>query len=180
MGIFGNDDGGKAARYEQLKQQVTLGLENFRRLGKALGEIRDKELFKIEFTSFEQCCETHWKISKTHAHRLIAAATIAELLEPMGYEVQNERQVRPLRDLEPDDQVAAWSEAQEEGGTADAVERAAAKRRPRTKKFKLAKPIRLRAAGGWVTITPNRKFVNAELTLAEALKLLRHQTRDAA
>ena len=180
MAFFSNTAVDDAAhqRFEQLAALVQAGLDNFRKIGRALSEIRDKELYKCEFTSFAACCDAKWKITRAHADRLIAAATLADLLAPTGVVISSERQIRPLTQLPAEQQVAAFIEAQEEGGTSKAIERAVRKRRPR--KTKKLRPIRLRSAGGWVTIEPNKKFVSVELTLSELLKAQREHNREAA
>lgn len=160
-------------RYDQLVQVVTLSLDNFRKIGRALKEIRDKELHKLDHITWAECCQQKWKITTQHAARLIDAHTIAELIEPMGSTIQNERQVRPLRGLEPAQQIEAWHEAQKEGGTHEAIERAAAKRKPRKRRPKTLRPTRLRVPGAWVTITPNKKFTTTVAALEHALQMVR-------
>jgi hypothetical protein len=179
MGFLSKTDD-RRERFETLKQTVDLGIKHFRRTGAALEEIRDHELYKISYGTFEQCCQAEWKITVRHANNLIAAYQTAEQLGTAVPATVSERTLRPLTTLPLEERAEAWNEAQAEGATTDAVEKAVAKRKPRKRRPKALRPIRLRTAGGWVTIEPNKKFVSAEFTLEAAIQTLRNQQRDAA
>jgi hypothetical protein len=181
MGIFSANPPADRERYNQLCQTVDLGLKNFRRVGQALKEIRDGEMHKLESLTFDELCKTRWGFTAQHAGRLITAATLVDLLEPTGYVPTSERQVRPLAALqEPDEQVAAWQEAQDAGGTTADVAAAVAKRTKKKPRPKLAKPTKLRVPGAWVTITPNKKYSGAEQSLVWAIEMLKKQQQHAA
>lgn len=90
--------------------------------GKALMELRDRRLYRSTHRTFEEYC--HDRFGYT---RIAAAAVIDNLLtnglqnsEISQDERQvfptNERQVRPLVALEPQQQVEAWQSAVEEAG----------------------------------------------------------------
>lgn len=178
MGIFSNSDG-KRERFETLCQTVDLGIKQFRRTGNALKEIRDEELYKVQYTSFEQCCREKWQISAVHAARLIDASTFCDVVEPTGSTPANERQFRALSVLPEAERLEAWHEVQAAGVTPVAIATAIAKRKPRSKKNGALKPLRLKVPGGSVVVTPNRKGKDYETMLNYALQMIGAK-RDAA
>lgn len=173
MAIFAKTPDPRRERYEQLRQIVKLGLENFRKLGQALREIRETELWTLDCKTWQECCRKHWGISHTHAGRLIDAALFADAAEAAGLPAPtSERQVRTLRAVEPEERIETWREAQQAGGTPDALATAVAKRNPRVANARKLKPIRLRVPGGTIVIEPNKRFQGVEETLRHGLHLL--------
>jgi hypothetical protein len=115
--------------------------------GESLLEIRDaRQYVDAGYKTFEDYCQEVWGYQRRHAYRLIDSAKVVALLETSGVKVlpQNERQVRALSALPPDEQVEAWQEASSGGkATGAAVERAVQKRKPAKKK---EKPVKM---SGW-------------------------------
>lgn len=97
-------------RHEAVIQQ---GLNTFVDVGNALAAIRDSQLYRASYKTFEDYCRDRWGISRIHAFRMIEAASVADNLLPLGNIPTSERQARPLTSLEPDEQIAAWQEAVE-------------------------------------------------------------------
>lgn len=93
------------------------GLKVFQAVGVALITIREKRLYRAEFTTFEAYCVARWGFTDEHARRLMRGAEAFENLSaspPMGGELPtSERQIRPLVTLAPDQQRAAWQQAVE-------------------------------------------------------------------
>jgi len=88
---------------------IARGLQTFYDVGSALATIRDERLYRADFGTFEDYCQERWGISRIHAHRLIGAAEVRDRLLPTGNTLpENERQARPLAQLPPEDQPAAW------------------------------------------------------------------------
>lgn len=85
--------------------------------GESLRSIRDGKLYRSRgYATFEDYCETRWQVSRQHALRLMNAASIQEILTPIGVILPaNESIVRPLSRLLPDSEalVGAWNEAVE-------------------------------------------------------------------
>ncbi|MFT2722279.1 hypothetical protein ACMT4L_20015 [Deinococcus sp. A31D244] len=99
------------ARLTSLEQTVRDGLRDFRRTGQALSEIRDNEFFLATHESFEAYLQDRWGFTAPQAGRLIDAADVAKVLEPLGIQPKNEAQARAFRaaarivtDLEPEQQ----------------------------------------------------------------------------
>jgi hypothetical protein len=88
--------------------QTTIDVAN------ALLEIRDLRLYRKDYATFETYCKGRWGFERAHAYRLMDAAGVVQNLSPMGdIQPTNERQVRPLTDLEPEQQREVWKEAVE-------------------------------------------------------------------
>jgi hypothetical protein len=90
-------------------------------LGEALQVIRDEQLYRESFETFEDYCRERWAFSRIWAHYQISAATTrATLLTTVNNdglpEPTNERQLRPLSKLKPEAKAAAWKRACEIAG----------------------------------------------------------------
>jgi hypothetical protein len=85
----------------ECEEVITRGLNSFSEVGNALLRIRDERLYKERYSSFEDYCEERWKISKTHANRLIGSSAVARNLAPIGAIPSSEAVARPLANLQP-------------------------------------------------------------------------------
>ena len=99
------------AQYESI---ISEGAGWHLRAGSALIAIRDQGLYKDGYGTFENYCAQRWEISRQRAYRLIEAAEIAGNLSPIGLQSpENERQVRPLAQIDAEDRAAVWREVVE-------------------------------------------------------------------
>lgn len=113
--------------------------------GKALMEIRDQELFRPEFDSFEKYLAQKWGVGHSQGYRWIDAWKVFGVLSQIGGKIplpSHESVARPLVGLQPQDQQAAWTAAVAKAGkapvTAKLVKEAAAKFTPiKPKKVKV-------------------------------------------
>ncbi len=98
------------SRLYQLEETIRQGLNTFVDVGNALLEIRDKRLYRQEYSTFEEYFQTVWGMSKMHAYRLMDSAGVIDNLKSNQLVTfpTNESQARPLASLEPDEQVEAW------------------------------------------------------------------------
>lgn len=97
-----------------LEAQVQRGIKAFWEMGEALRQIRDKRLYRQNYSSFEKYCPARWQISWRSAYQLIEAAVLMEnLRHGAGIETlpANERQARPLTALPAEKQRQAWVKA---------------------------------------------------------------------
>jgi hypothetical protein len=92
---------------------ISKGWDTFIEVGHALVTIRDRRLYRDQYARFEDYCREKWDYSRTHANRLVNAATIAAVLAPIGAKVKSESQLRPLLALSPQIIPAAWKRAEE-------------------------------------------------------------------
>ena len=84
------------ARFDELAAIVRQGLSTFVEVGKALIELRDGKAYKAAgYSTFVDCCERAFKISKTHAYRTIDASNLAEEMSPIG-DISTEAVAREL------------------------------------------------------------------------------------
>lgn len=72
--------------------------------GKALAIIRDEELYKVDYDSFEQYVKVRWDYSKSRAYQLIEASTIVDALPP-EHRPKNESQAREITKAPPEKQA---------------------------------------------------------------------------
>ncbi len=113
----------------------------FYEAGKALLQLRDRQLYRSTHKSFEEYCSDRFGFQRRHPYHLINAASVVDNLiacapteesKMCTTRAQNEntqmctngaqilptteRQVRPLTKLEPDQQREAWAKAVESAG----------------------------------------------------------------
>ena len=112
---------------ERLERQVE---KAFYLAGLALQELRDKRLYRSSHKTFEEYCRDRFGHSRQKSNYLIAAAGVFDNLTTIGCQnlsedlttnsLQilpiNERQIRPLTKLEPNQQCEVWQRAVEEAG----------------------------------------------------------------
>ncbi len=97
----------------QHEQVIEHGLRTFVDVGNALLAIRDKRLYRQDFGTFEEYCGERWGFSSTHAKRLVDSAIIAQNLEPFGAKYFSESHLRPLKNLQPEQQREVYQKAVE-------------------------------------------------------------------
>jgi hypothetical protein len=92
---------------------LSIGLATFFEVGAALLTIRDAQLYRGGYRNFEAYCNERWGIGRTHAWRLIGAATRLKLLPPGEGTPRptNEYQMRPFLRLEPEAFPRVWEQA---------------------------------------------------------------------
>lgn len=106
-----------------LERRIEKGMKTFIDVGQALIDIRDRRLYREDFSSFEDYVEKRWEMSVRHAHRMCDAAEIVQNLLPGSGNTgsdqlvtsaplpQTESQARPLKGLDPEAQQEIWKEA---------------------------------------------------------------------
>lgn len=72
------------AKLENCELVITTGLQTFVAVGNALQEIKKLKLYKENFKTFEEYCQSKWSLSVRHSNRLIEAAQVMENLRPIG------------------------------------------------------------------------------------------------
>lgn len=101
---------------ERCEAIIERGLQTFMLVGTALMEIRDSRLYR-HFGTFEDYCRERWGLNRQRAYQLIDAARVVQNVNHGGQAPPilptNERQVRPIVNLEPDQQRTVWQKAVE-------------------------------------------------------------------
>lgn len=146
--------------------------------GRALAEIRNRQLFRDQAASWDSYVESRFRITKRRADQLVAFAGVQDVLETVQKEmgttvpILSERAARPLVGMDSDAIKAVVNEAAgtPEGVTAGAIAKAAAKRR-KAKAAKVPRPRRFKVAGAIVQVTFNRKGTGSAIdALTAALR----------
>ena len=109
------------AQFVRLEKVVFDDLRAFLRVGSALIEIRDRELYREDYPNctFEGYCKKVFDISKSRAYQLIDASSVVDNLTSTNCGLSseetiidmlpmNEAQARPLARLQPDQQREVW------------------------------------------------------------------------
>ncbi|MCC5617385.1 hypothetical protein LC605_20295 [Nostoc sp. CHAB 5836] len=89
--------------------------------GKALAELRDRRLYRSTHKTFEEYCHDRFGYSRRQPYLLMDAAIVFDNLlekcDPLDQVLPtNERQVRPMTKLEPQQQQQVWLRAVELAG----------------------------------------------------------------
>lgn len=95
---------------ERCEVVIRQGLETFIEVGQAMTIIREKRLYRVGFSTFEDYCHEKWGMSKAYVNRLISATETISNLAPIGVIPATESQARPLTSLEPEIQLEVWKE----------------------------------------------------------------------
>lgn len=119
--------GSEEAEYAELKGVIRSGLQGSFDAGVALLKIRDKKLYKVEFATFDEFCNSEFKMARSRAYQLINAAKVKALLPAnLSTIVDNEGQARALAAVAADQQEAVLAQVAEAGPvTAAAITEAA-------------------------------------------------------
>jgi hypothetical protein len=97
-------------RLTRLENLIARNQCRFHEIGKALKEIKDSRLYKLNlFDSFEAYTRARWDMGKSQAYRLIEAYQVVNNLSPIGDILpSNESQVRLLAPFDPMEQRKIW------------------------------------------------------------------------
>jgi len=155
--------------------------------GKALAEIRRRQLHRDSAASWEDYVEKRFGLSKRRADQMVAYAGVQTTLDEMGTRVPtlSEKASRPLVGLSPEAVVEVVEEAATAPGgvTAGSIRKAAAKRR-KPKAVRVPRPVRLRVPGAVVEVAFNAKGSASGFSLTAALEAAlsaaRRQLEEAA
>lgn len=109
---------------QSLETTIAKGLRVFYEVGRALAEIRDRKLYRAEHHTFEDYLEKRWGFGRSQGYQLIKATEVVDSLvnslsavaDKLSILPENERQARPLAELEPNERIEAWRTAVESAG----------------------------------------------------------------
>lgn len=115
-----SDDCNDLTELEQLEletceKDIESGIKSFYQVGKALLNIRDKQLYRETHTTFADYCLERWDIPRSTAYQFIDAAVVIENVRNCGHFLPaNEAQARPLVKLKTaQQQQQAWQKVVE-------------------------------------------------------------------
>lgn len=96
-------------RLSALESIIRKGVETFYDVGSALREIRESKLYRQQFDTFENYCDSRWGFQASRARQLIGSADVVDNLKSVTTVTPaNERQVRELAALPPEKQKVVW------------------------------------------------------------------------
>jgi hypothetical protein len=96
------------------EQRIERGLKTFIDVGQALAEIRDSRLYRGTHETFEVYLEQRWQMSRSYAHRMIAAAEVVLPIGNIGLPTPStESQARELAKVPEPERADVWREAVE-------------------------------------------------------------------
>jgi hypothetical protein len=101
----------ESSRLIELEKIVVAGMQSWIEVGEALIEIRDSRLYRIEAKTFEEYCQSRFKMSRQHANRLISSAPIARSLETTVS--ISEKAVREIAKVAPEKRQEVFQKATE-------------------------------------------------------------------
>ena len=98
--------------YYKLKKQAKQGWLMF---AEAITVIHNKKLYRVEYDTFEEFCNTELNITKRHTYRIMDSVKVIENLKsnPRVTLPEYEKHARPLKKLEPELQKVAWQDVVE-------------------------------------------------------------------
>lgn len=111
----------EADRLDELERVVDRGLQTFVEVGTALGEIRDRRLYRATHATFEDYCRERWGMGRSHAYRMIDAAEVVRAVSPNGdigspSSESVARELVPVMRDDPERVPEVWAEAVEHNG----------------------------------------------------------------
>jgi len=116
----------ETSRLAELEEVIKADIKGFIRVGMALKEIKEKRLYRSKQVTWELYLKNEWDIGKSYADYKMRAVDVLENLKQTSTMVEvlpkNERQIRPLTLIPPDQQAAAWKKAiSRSGGKVNAL-----------------------------------------------------------
>lgn len=108
----------EVAELRQHETAIERGLQTFYEVGTALLAIRDKRLYRADYSTFEDYCRERWQMGRNYVNKLITAA---EVVTNLGTNVPilpttlptTESQARELLGLDKEAQRLAWEVVQQ-------------------------------------------------------------------
>lgn len=105
----------ESSRLIELEKIVVAGLQSWIEVGEALIEIRDSRLYRIEAKTFEEYCQSRFKIQKSRVQQLISGAKVVASLEFESSTIVevSEGAVRELKKVPEEKRAAVFQKATE-------------------------------------------------------------------
>lgn len=112
-------------RFQHCRQTIKSKLDDVFEVAALLMEIRDEKLYRDEFKTFSEFCESEFKIGKSRAYQLIAAARVKSEMSTIvdkpgdsnidNEALTNEAQVRVVAKIPPEKRSEVLSKARAAG-----------------------------------------------------------------
>lgn len=106
-------------RLEHLETLINKGMKAFLEVGSALAEIQSNRLYRAQYLTFEDYCQTRWGFTASRGRQLISAVeAIASLPEDLP-QPENAAQAEALAAIDEDERGGVWRDALEEAEIED-------------------------------------------------------------
>jgi hypothetical protein len=154
--------------------------------GKALAEIRNRQLFRDTAATWDGYCQVRFRMTKRRADQMIAFAGVRDAIEEMGTSGSHlsERATRPLVGMAADTirEVVAEAAGSDDGITPATIRKAATRRKAKAKATKVRRPQRFKVPGATIEVRWNKKASGSVIeALQAAIKAAQaDQAADAA
>ena len=108
----------ESTRLVELEGVIAENLHGVFRVGRALVEIRNGKLYRVDYATFEDYCRNIWDLGRPRAYQLMDGSEVFDHLStivdkqvsPIGDILPtNEAQTRPLAPLPPETQTEVWT-----------------------------------------------------------------------
>jgi hypothetical protein len=150
--------------FDELEATIRDGLRTFYEVGAALRTIRDNNLHREVFDTWEQYVKERWSMTRQRAFQLTGAADVCDVvLTVVNIAPQNEAQCRELSRIMDDDcRAEAWkrvvSTAPEVDGNKHITAKAVAKavKEVRYERFPASRPT---PHQGWITVKTEKNLI---------------------
>ena len=93
--------------YDRLKAQVQVGIESMCEATAAAEEIRDRQLWQLEYESWEDFCQGEFQNSARRMYQKMEAAAVIDLLPPGVGETLKESHLRTIKSVAEESPAAA-------------------------------------------------------------------------
>lgn len=159
----------ETSRFDYLKQRIRDGIKAWHAAGKALVEIRDRQLYRAGYKTFDEFASGEFGLGERRIRQMIDAATMWEEIAnrlPDARTPPVEQVVRDLKTLPADERPAAYMEAAAAESAAagkpatpkpKTMRKVIADRHARAGRRSTPRPVAIRVPGGIVRITWNAK-----------------------
>jgi hypothetical protein len=97
-------------RLSELEKAISKGQKQFVAVGLALAEIRDAKLYRGDFKTFAEYCETKWGFKRSYAYQMIESAGVAVAVSAIA-DISNEAQARELARVAPEQRAEVLAAA---------------------------------------------------------------------
>jgi hypothetical protein len=93
---------------------IERGIKTFYEVGLALADIRDRNLYRADYGTFEEYAEQRWQMSRSRAYQMIdAAGVVSTIVDTELPPPANEGQARELGRVPEPERAAVWAETVE-------------------------------------------------------------------
>ena len=100
------------SRLAHLETEIADGMAEFVRVGRALAEIQEHQLYRQEYVTFEAYCQERWGFSRRRGYQFIeAAAVVDSMSKNVAHRLSSDAQARALLSVPAEDRHLVLEDA---------------------------------------------------------------------